>query len=35
VAINAPRDLKLARKWMNQGREVDRERLMDTTVPLS
>ncbi|GJH14809.1 FAD-dependent oxidoreductase [Caballeronia novacaledonica] len=35
VAINAARDLKLARKWMNQGRKVDREVLMDVTVPLS
>lgn len=35
VAINAARDLKLARKRMNQGRKVDKEILMDATIPLA
>ncbi|WP_435575303.1 oxidoreductase C-terminal domain-containing protein [Burkholderia multivorans] len=35
VAINNARELKLARKWMNQGRAVDREALADTTKALA
>ncbi|HTR09644.1 MAG TPA: FAD-dependent oxidoreductase [Paraburkholderia sp.] len=35
IAINAARDLKLARKWMNQGRAVDVAALVDTSKALA
>jgi 3-phenylpropionate/trans-cinnamate dioxygenase ferredoxin reductase component len=35
IAINAARDLKLARKWMNQGRAVDVATLGDTAKALA
>jgi 3-phenylpropionate/trans-cinnamate dioxygenase ferredoxin reductase subunit len=35
IAINTPRDLKLARKWMNQGRTVDVATLTDTSTALA
>jgi len=35
IAINNARELKLARKWMNQGRAVDTEALADTTKALA
>jgi len=35
IAINAARDLKLARKWMNQGRTVDAASLRDATKALA
>ncbi len=31
ISINMPRDLKLARKWMSQGREIDVATLADTS----
>ncbi|MDI9690618.1 oxidoreductase C-terminal domain-containing protein, partial [Burkholderia cenocepacia] len=35
IAVNNARELKLARKWMNQGRAVDTEALADTTQALA
>ncbi|WP_322013337.1 NAD(P)/FAD-dependent oxidoreductase [Paraburkholderia sp. J12] len=35
IAINAARDLKLARKWMSQGRAVDLSTLTDTSKALA
>ena len=35
IAINTPRDLKLARKWMNQGRTVDLATLTDASTALA
>ena len=35
IAINTPRDLKLARKWMNQGRTVDLATLTDAAKALA
>ncbi len=35
IAINTARELKLARKWMNQGRAVDRAALADTSRALA
>ena len=35
IAINTPRDLKLARKWMNQGRTVDLAILTDASTALA
>jgi len=35
IAINTPRDLKLARKWMNQGRTVDVATLIDADKALA
>ena len=35
IAINAARNLKLARKWMNQGRAVDVAALVDTSKALA
>ncbi|WP_322006983.1 NAD(P)/FAD-dependent oxidoreductase [Paraburkholderia tropica] len=35
IAINSARDLKLARKWMNQGRAVDVAALVDTSKALA
>ncbi|WP_321842815.1 NAD(P)/FAD-dependent oxidoreductase [Paraburkholderia bannensis] len=35
IAINSARDLKLARKWMNQGRAVDIAALVDTGKALA
>ncbi|KDB06855.1 Ferredoxin--NAD(+) reductase [Burkholderia sp. lig30] len=35
VAVNNARELKLARKWMNQGRAVDMDALTDTTKALA
>jgi 3-phenylpropionate/trans-cinnamate dioxygenase ferredoxin reductase subunit len=35
IAINAARDLKLARKWMNQGRTVDAASLSDAAKALA
>jgi 3-phenylpropionate/trans-cinnamate dioxygenase ferredoxin reductase component len=35
IAINAARDLKLARKWMSQGRPVDLASLTDTSKALA
>lgn len=35
IAINAARDLKLARKWMSQGRPVDLATLTDTSKALA
>ncbi|WP_321815358.1 MULTISPECIES: NAD(P)/FAD-dependent oxidoreductase [unclassified Paraburkholderia] len=35
IAINSARDLKLARKWMNQGRAVDLAALVDTSKALA
>jgi 3-phenylpropionate/trans-cinnamate dioxygenase ferredoxin reductase component len=35
IAINAARDLKLARKWMSQGRAVELSTLTDTTKALA
>jgi 3-phenylpropionate/trans-cinnamate dioxygenase ferredoxin reductase component len=35
IAINTARDLKLARKWMNQGRTVDLATLTDTSAALA
>ncbi|MBB3260669.1 3-phenylpropionate/trans-cinnamate dioxygenase ferredoxin reductase subunit [Paraburkholderia bannensis] len=35
IAINSARDLKLARKWMNQGRAVDIAALVDTSKALA
>ncbi|WP_179402069.1 NAD(P)/FAD-dependent oxidoreductase [Burkholderia guangdongensis] len=35
IAVNNARELKLARKWMNQGRTVDIEALSDTTKALA
>ncbi|WP_028225637.1 NAD(P)/FAD-dependent oxidoreductase [Paraburkholderia ferrariae] len=35
IAINAARDLKLARKWMSQGRVVDLSTLTDTSKALA
>lgn len=35
IAINTPRDLKLARKWMNQGRTVDIATLIDADKALA
>jgi 3-phenylpropionate/trans-cinnamate dioxygenase ferredoxin reductase subunit len=35
IAINSPRDLKLARKWMSQGRAVDAATLVDAAKALA
>ncbi|RDU99859.1 NAD(P)/FAD-dependent oxidoreductase [Trinickia dinghuensis] len=35
IAINTPRELKLARKWMSQGRPVDPSALTDTSKALA
>jgi 3-phenylpropionate/trans-cinnamate dioxygenase ferredoxin reductase subunit len=35
IAINTPRDLKIARKWMNQGRAVDLATLTDAGKALA
>jgi 3-phenylpropionate/trans-cinnamate dioxygenase ferredoxin reductase component len=35
IAINSPRDLKLARKWMSQGRAVDAATLVDAARALA
>ena len=35
IAINTPRDLKLARKWMSQGRKVDVAALIDVEKALA
>jgi 3-phenylpropionate/trans-cinnamate dioxygenase ferredoxin reductase subunit len=35
IAINTPRDLKLARKWMGQGRAVDVATLVDAGKALA
>ena len=35
IAVNNARELKLARKWMNQGRAVDTEALADTSKTLA
>ena len=35
IAINTPRDLKLARKWMNQGRRIDLATLTDASTALA
>jgi 3-phenylpropionate/trans-cinnamate dioxygenase ferredoxin reductase subunit len=35
IAINTPRELKLARKWMSQGRSVDVDALVDTSRALA
>ena len=35
IAVNNARELKLARKWMNQGRAVDTEALADTSRTLA
>ena len=35
IAVNTPRDLKLARKWMSQGREVDVATLVDAGKALA
>ncbi|AOJ83580.1 MULTISPECIES: NAD(P)/FAD-dependent oxidoreductase [Burkholderia] len=35
IAINSARELKLARKWMNQGRAIDVAALADTTKALA
>lgn len=35
IAINAARELKLARKWMNQGRAIDVAALADTAKALA
>jgi 3-phenylpropionate/trans-cinnamate dioxygenase ferredoxin reductase subunit len=35
IAINSPRDLKLARKWMGQGRAVDVATLVDAGKALA
>ncbi|WP_322045587.1 NAD(P)/FAD-dependent oxidoreductase [Paraburkholderia sp. J67] len=35
IAVNSARDLKLARKWMNQGRAVDLAALVDTSKALA
>ena len=35
IAINTPRELKLARKWMSQGRPVDLPSLTDTSKALA
>jgi len=35
IAINTPRDLKLARKWMTQGRTVDVAALADADKALA
>lgn len=35
IAINSARELKLARKWMNQGRAIDVAALADTTRALA
>lgn len=35
IAINSPRELKLARKWMSQGRAVDPSALTDTSKALA
>ncbi|KWO69299.1 NAD(P)/FAD-dependent oxidoreductase [Burkholderia ubonensis] len=35
IAVNNARELKLARKWMNQGRAVDTEALADTSKALA
>ena len=35
IAINTPRELKLARKWMNQGRTIDLATLTDAATALA
>jgi 3-phenylpropionate/trans-cinnamate dioxygenase ferredoxin reductase component len=35
IAINSPRDLKVAKKWMSQGRAVDLATLVDTAKALA
>jgi 3-phenylpropionate/trans-cinnamate dioxygenase ferredoxin reductase subunit len=35
IAINTPRELKLSRKWMNQGRTIDLATLTDATTALA
>ncbi len=35
ISINMPRDLKLARKWMSQGRTIDVATLADTAKALA
>lgn len=35
IAINTPREIKLVRKWMNQGRAVDSSSLIDTSKALA
>jgi 3-phenylpropionate/trans-cinnamate dioxygenase ferredoxin reductase subunit len=35
IAINTPRELKLSRKWMNQGRTIDLATLTDASTALA